>query len=333
MQKYTISFFLIIFCFYSYAIIPPKTGIKPPKSFVEFHKMIQGEYSKGYFAQKFNERKETREKISNGLSNKILEQDTVSALTLLGQYSNLPAGYSQQDFQNLLFNGPNPTGTITDYYSEVSYNQLLFTGTCNGWYNMPRTLEEYTGTNSGLGTQGGPRFVLDIITIADSTIDYSDYIQYYDDQNKPHIGFIAVVHSGADAAAGAFNIWSHRWSFTVITNGQPYISNDIDPVSGQNVIIDGDYAIQPERSGSNNSSGSLISIGVFAHEFGHIFGLPDLYDTDNSSEGLGNWCLMAGGAYGGNSSTAHTTVHMSAWCKKELGWVTPINITSSMNSL
>ncbi|HSP87941.1 MAG TPA: M6 family metalloprotease domain-containing protein, partial [Ignavibacteriaceae bacterium] len=137
----------------------------------------------------------------------------------------------------------------------------------------------------------------------------------------------------ADAAAGAFNIWSHRWSFTVITNGQPYISNDIDPVSGQNVIIDGDYAIQPERSGSSNSSGNLISIGVFAHEFGHIFGLPDLYDTDNSSEGLGNWCLMAGGAYGGNSSTAHTPVHMSAWCKKELGWVTPINITSSMNSL
>jgi len=334
MKKYTISIFLILFSFYTYAIIPPKAGIKPPQSFLDFHRMMQGEYSKGYFAQKFSDRKEIREKISNGLlTNSVLGQDTVFALTLLGQYSNLPANYSQQAFQNLLFNGPNPTGTITDYYSEISYNQLVFTGSCSGWYNMPRTLEEYTGSNNGLGFQGGPRFVLDIVTIADSTIDYSDYIQYYDSQNRPHIGFIAVVHSGADAAAGAYNIWSHRWSFTVLTGGQPYISNDIDPVSGQNVIIDGDYAIQPELSGSNNTSGSLITIGVFAHEFGHIFGLPDLYDTDNSSEGLGNWCLMAGGAYGGNGSTSHTPVHMSAWCKKELGWVSPINITTALDSL
>ena len=33
-----------------------------------------------------------------------------------------------------------------------------------------------------------------------------------------------------------------------------------------------------------------------AHELGHLlFGFPDLYDTDYSSEGIGNWCLMAGG--------------------------------------
>jgi hypothetical protein len=55
-----------------------------------------------------------------------------------------------------------------------------------------------------------------------------------------------VVHAGAGAEAGANNIWSHRWNFTVYSGG-PITTNDIDPVSGFNVIIDGPYAIMPER--------------------------------------------------------------------------------------
>ena len=44
-----------------------------------------------------------------------------------------------------------------------------------------------------------------------------------------------------------------------------------------------DYVIQPAW----NCAGppSAIDIGVFAHEFGHAFGLPDLYDT-NSANGV-----------------------------------------------
>jgi len=116
----------------------------------------------------------------------------------------------------------------------------------------------------------------------------------------------------------------------MLTNGQPYRTNDIDSVSGKYVLIDGDYAIQPELAGNNNQLGELVDIGVFTHEFGHLFGLPDLYNTDNSSEGLGNWCLMAGGSWGGNGNTPHTPVHMSAWCKIQLGWVTPTVVNTFM---
>ncbi len=336
-MKTTIFYNLIFITFFyqsfAFAQISPKKGVTPPAYFWEFQQMIQSEYSKGYYAEKFRERKQTRELISLGLlPESVLGQDTTNALTLMGQYTNLFGNYSQQQFQTHLYDGPNPTGTVTEYYSEVSYDQLYFIGDAQGWYSLPRSLEEYEGGNSGLGSLGGPRFVWELLQVSDPTLNFADYIQYYDGQGRPRIGFIAVVHAGAGAEAGAFNIWSHRWTFTVFS-GQPFTTNDIDPNSGQNVIIDGNYAIMPERSGGDNGSGPIIEIGVFAHEFGHIFGIPDLYDTDGSSEGLGNWCLMAGGAWGGDGSSPETPSHMSAWCKKELGWVTPINFTSFQNAL
>ncbi len=321
--------FLILFSVSVFATIPPKRGVKPPAGFAEFQQMVSKSYTEGYYAEKFRERKILREQISKGLkSGSLLTTDTVFALTLMGQYSDLSAHYPASQFQAHLFDGPNPTGTITNYYDEVSYHQLYFSGDCAGWYDMPGTLNHYLGLN-----YDGPQFTLDLIQEADPSFNFADHIQYYDSQNNPRIGFIAVIHAGAGAEAGANNIWSHRWNFRMLTGGQPYVTNDIDPVSGKHVLIDGDYAIEPELSGSSNYNGDIIEIGVFTHEFGHIFGLPDLYDTDGSSEGLGNWCLMAAGSWGGNGNSPQTPSHMSAWCKKEMGWVTPTNVMTYMPDL
>ena len=68
-------------------------------------------------------------------------------------------------------------------------------------------------------------------------------------------------------------------------------------------------------------------VGVSAHELGHlVFGWPDLYDTDNTSEGIGNWCLMAAGSWvcGGDRPT-----HPSAWCKSTQGWINIITQTTN----
>jgi immune inhibitor A len=59
-------------------------------------------------------------------------------------------------------------------------------------------------------------------------------------------------------------------------------------------------------------------LGVCAHELGHLlFGWPDLYDTDSSSRGVGDFCLMAGGSWGLGGLRP---VHPSAWCKASQGW-------------
>lgn len=81
----------------------------------------------------------------------------------------------------------------------------------------------------------------------------------------------------------------------------------------------------------------MTAIGVFAHEFGHAFGLPDLYDTDDKngdSEGVGGWDLMGSGSWGGDGKNhPQTPSHMSAWSKEYLGWLKSEDITKSARGI
>jgi len=70
-----------------------------------------------------------------------------------------------------------------------------------------------------------------------------------------------------------------------------------------------------------------MTCGVYCHELGHVFGLPDLYDTDYSSYGVGEWSLMAGGSW--NGSLGNSPAHPDAWCMCQLGYVTPIVLSSN----
>ena len=83
---------------------------------------------------------------------------------------------------------------------------------------------------------------------------------------------------------------------------------------GKSGIWIGDYTTEPENGG----------LGVFAHEFGHDLGLPDLYDTGTGGDnGTGFWTLMSGGSWmnhGGNS-IGTTPDYMDPWSKLFVGWL------------
>ena len=70
-------------------------------------------------------------------------------------------------------------------------------------------------------------------------------------------------------------------------------------------------------------SGTAINeIGVFAHELGHAFGLPDLYASAGGQAGAGRWDLMGTGPWGCSSTfEPQRPCHMGAWSKAALGWV------------
>ncbi len=335
---------LVLTAAFAFATVPPAKNAQIPEHLRASMKKIQADYDQGYWAERFRADKEAR---ALGLKKSgAAATETLNVPIIFGKYSNASIKIQISTFQELLFDGPNPTGTMTQFYMENSYNKLYMTGKCLGWFPVPRTFEYYVhdgGTrNAGL-EYGGPDFTIDVLVEADKTVDFSKYVKYVDAEGA-HVPQLGIVHTGADAASGADNIWSHRWNVrsrlnlrkadanetivnpTNVTAAGRYITNDM--YQGLPVIFDGDYAIQPELSGSSNTSGNPKAIGVFTHEFGHVFGLPDLYDTDNTSEGLGNWCLMAGGSYGGDGGHEATPSHMSAWCKEQLGWTAPTVITS-----
>jgi hypothetical protein len=68
-----------------------------------------------------------------------------------------------------------------------------------------------------------------------------------------------------------------------------------------------------------------MRIGVLAHETGHALGLPDLYDYDGSSQGIGAWGLMGTGSH----ATEHSPAHLGAWEKEQLGWVTVASLSGT----
>ncbi len=66
---------------------------------------------------------------------------------------------------------------------------------------------------------------------------------------------------------------------------------------------------------------SIMPVGTVAHETGHAFGLPDLYDTNLRSplvtQGIGEWGIMGSGNY----TQPYSPSRFEAWSLAELGWV------------
>ena len=346
MKKTLLVLSLFLITQSTYAIAPAKKGIKVPPYLVEEFKQIRSEYSSGYWPQEMARRRSMLESGNGELVAQASIPTSVRMPVLLGYYSDSQPKYTRQDFQNDLFDS-NPKGTVTQFYTEISCGKMYLTGTLSEWAGVPKTLLYYAGTN-GQSNDGRRDFVIDLLFSIDPTFDFSPYVDPTSlDYEGYHVRLIATVHTGAGAEAGASNIWSHRWNVRpritarkadrtdtlynnpkILSTGH-FLTNDT--YLGYPVVVDGDYACEPEMSGGSNTNGSLIEIGVFCHEFGHLFGLPDLYNTSatygSTDQGLGNWCLMAAGSWGGDGSTPAKPAHMSAWCKTQLGWVTPTVVT------
>ncbi|TLZ61316.1 MAG: M6 family metalloprotease domain-containing protein, partial [Methanobacteriota archaeon] len=129
---------------------------------------------------------------------------------------------------------------------------------------------------------------------------------------------VVIVHAGGaqEASPNTNLIWSHRWA---VIDGDQSVPGD------QRLVADGvqiyGYVMISEDS----------PFGVLAHEFGHDLGLPDLYDTDGSTLGVGVWDVMGSGSWNGNPRGTSPS-EFSAWSKMKLGWVTPIEVTAPLLS-
>jgi len=257
------------------------------------------------------------------ISQDIAPTGTIRNLVVLIRFSNhVDRALPSPSEIEVLFNAPGgdpvlaPTGSVRDVYLQNSYGQLELNSDIAPWVTVSGTEQYYANGVSGDSTLWEAlREALDIL---DASVDFSQY----DLNNDGYIDSIAFLHSGYGAEWGrtdaygvnpADRIWSHRWSI----QNPPWTSNEGVTVA--------DYHISPALWSTGGSS--IGHIGVIAHETGHFFGLPDLYDTDGGGAGIGSYGLMANSW--GFDGTQLCPPHFSPWSKWQLGWINPVNISQT----
>jgi M6 family metalloprotease-like protein len=245
---------------------------------------------------------------------------TIRNLVVLVQFSDhvgrpLPTT-SELD---ILFNAPGgdpvlaPTGSIRDVYLENSYGQMELNSDVMPWVTVFGSERYYANGESGDETLWEAlREALDIL---DASVDFGQY----DLNGDGAIDSITFLHSGygAEFAGSDYygtyfldRIWSHRWAM------------QSNWVSAEGVAVR-DYHISPSLWSTYGSR--IAHIGVIAHETGHFFGLPDLYDVDGGGSGIGAYGLMA--SSWGFDNTQLCPSSFSPWSKIQLGWINPVHIS------
>jgi len=261
---------------------------------------------------------------ASALSDKVVSPNgTAKIPVILINFKDTTTTYTAANFNNLLFG----TGvkSMKDYYEEISYGVFSVSagpGGVAGWYKASKN-HDYYGANDAWGNDMWPgTLVREAVAAADASFNFAPY----DLDGDCYVDVVDLVHQGSGEEAGgpSTDIWSHSWdlnsaNYYGYSDGGEYTTND--PCSAGGFVKINSYVIQPEILW-----GGQQTMGVFAHEYGHALGLPDLYDTDYSSLGIGDWSIMAGGSWNGISQWGDTPAHMDAWSKSFLGWVSPIKI-------
>jgi M6 family metalloprotease-like protein len=264
---------------------------------------------------------------------------TVQVPVLLGKFLNtVAAPYPASDLQTKLF-APPPALSMTGLYNEMSYGNVYLTGTAYDWATVSQPDVYYeAGCNGVCSYAKTGQFLLELLQAADDPLGMDlDFGQYDNDgpDGNPNSGdddgfvdFVAFVHPETGGECGTTNLWSHRWvvgGWPEFSN-QPWVTNDARTGGGSIVVWD--YTIQPALGSDNGCGTGINEIGVFCHEFGHAFGLPDLYDTNGGTQGIGHWGLMGSG----NWNSPKNPAHFEAWSKAELGWLFPMDAEPSAAS-
>ena len=89
-----------------------------------------------------------------------------------------------------------PTGSVTEYYTDVTGGLVHITGEVVGPFTMPQTLAWYANDNYGIGKPSGdPRANImahDAAEAANSAVDFGPY----DNDGNGYVDAFIVVHAG-----------------------------------------------------------------------------------------------------------------------------------------
>ncbi len=214
---------------------------------------------------------------------------------------------------NYTYNGA--SGSVRKYYADQSDSAFIPSFDVFGPVDISMTAEWYGATDSRIG-----RMVTEAVDSAKVKydIDYSEY----DEDGDGYVDFVDILYAGYGAADSDYDktVWPCEWDLNSTGYGQ---------VEHDDVYIN-TFSCHQELCGFGKSTGKRAGIGTPCHEFAHVFGLPDLYDTSYKNCTMGEWDLMDQGAY---DNEGRTPPGFSGYERMFAGWAKPRLLNEPENVL
>ena len=246
-------------------------------------------------------------------------------LVLLVQFNDLYFSVSNSNlaFTRMLnqegYSENGGTGSVRDYYYENSSGAFAPEFDVIGPITLSKSVRYY-GANKEDGGEMYERSQEMVIEAAQlARQQYGVNFSQYDNDGDGIVDNVFVFFAGHNEAEGGpdYTIWPHAWN-----------------VYYENVVYDGvrlsSYACASELRGHQGTT--MAGIGTYCHEFGHVLGMPDFYDTDGEengwARGLASFSLMSGGNY---NNYGRTPPYLNIEERNLLGWYNkyPMQFTES----
>lgn len=241
---------------------------------------------------------------------------------------------NNQAAMNELMNSDNytydgATGSVRQFFSDQS--DRLYTPEFDviGPVTLTNNVAHYGGNDANGNDLLPGDMVVEACSIANASYGV-DFTQY-DNDGDGYVDFVYIVYAGKGEADYGEDetIWPHNWDLE-----SAYYYNNCTYATSQRKF-DGKYINNYACSGELSGTGARTGIGTIAHEFGHVIGLPDLYDIDygqnyENQATPGDWHIMDGGSY---NNDGKTPPNYTIYDKYFLGWKTPTNPGATAQTL
>lgn len=202
-------------------------------------------------------------------------------------------------------------GSVLDYFTSQSNGVFTPHFDVFGPLTLPRERAYYGMTDNGLVNQ-----FRDACLVADEMgLDFSKY----DINEDGFVDFLFIVFAGhGEAQGGPYeSVWPAMMDLS---------DHVFDYFDGLNLGV---AACSCELKGGSGTN--LDGVGTICHEFSHILGLADIYDTSNQGgHGMCHYDIMDIGTYNDNLVTPSGYTAMD---KYTLGWLEPMVLDSSMENV
>ncbi len=248
--------------------------------------------------------------LATDISNSALPA-TVKGLTVIIQFPDQAGTISKTQVESFLnelnYSGFGNAQSVRGYFRTVSAGKLDYQNSVTRYYTAKKNKAYYTDNSLSASVRS-----MELITEALNWLEKTegfDFSTLTTNSSKQILG-LNFFYAGEADSAWSKGLWPHM--------------GGLSPKFCADGVCTSRYQI--------TNMGTNMAIGTFVHESGHLlFGWPDLYDYDGSSEGsVAAFCLMGYGAIGAQNKFKPTPP--VGVLRHLAGWDSVIELNPKLNS-